>query len=589
MSPLELDPKYTFDSFVVGPANRLATAAARRVAEAPGNAYNPLFIYSASGLGKTHLINAIANHAKRLQPNLTIVYDTLEHFMEGAMTAIQSGQRDEFRNGVRDIGLLLLDDVQFLAGHRSAQDEIMRSLDALSLRGGQLVLASDRPPAEMNDLDDRLLSRFSGGLVADISNPDYEMRVAIVKRKADERKHTLASGVAEALARVQFGNVRELQGGLNRLLAVQELDGRSVTADEVTRMFSDQLPQQKPNFDDFGSFLSEIAGTVDEVVASVEQERRLAAAIMKYEADGFGTRRLEAALKTAMSESDVEEIVERFELDVRKLQDIEREIANTEPHAPELRTSLEVLRNPDRVQDADALLVEIRERNKPLPPPPGNRSFDSLMFPLDNFAVRAARAIVEKPGQEYNPLFIFGREGAGKTMLLAALGNEFRARNVGATVAYIHGRLFVEELIEALERNIVDSWRARYRRARMFILDDVEPLLDTERAQEELFHLFEELKRSGAQMAFSSAAPPSALVGFEDRLRSRLDSGLVVELVRTEQDRELPDNKTPAAWVATMAQHDDDKPAIFDDFFLSREKVIWNWPYLEDCIFEELT
>jgi chromosomal replication initiator protein len=587
MSPLELDPRYTFDSYVVGPANRLATAASRRVAEMPGSAYNPLFIYSGSGLGKTHLITAIGNHARRLNPQLPIVYDTLEHFMEGALGAIETGKRDEFRNRIRDIGLLLLDDVQFLAGRRSAQDEIMRALDALSSRGGQLVLASDRPPAEMNDLDDRLLSRFSGGLVADIGNPDYEMRVAIVKRKTDERGHTLASGVAEALARVQFGNVRELQGGLNRLLAVQELDGRSVTADEVGGMFGEQ--NRKPALDDFGSFLSEIAGTVDEVVASVEQERRLAAAIMKFESEGYGTRRLEAALKTAMSEDEVEQLVNAFAADVRKLQDVEREIANLEPHAPELRGSLELLRNPDRVQDADALLVDVRERNKPLPAPPGNRSFDSLAFPADNFAVRAARSIVEKPGQEYNPLVIHGPEGAGKTMLLAAIGNEFRAKHAGSGVAYVHGRQFVQEVIEALEKNSVDSWRARYRRARLFILDDVEPLLDTERAQEELFHLFEDLKRAGAQMVFSSASAPSMLVGFEDRLRSRLDSGLVVELARMENGKELPDNQTPAAWVATMAQQTDEKAAVFDDFFLSREKVIWNWPYLEDCIFEELS
>ena len=184
---LELDFRFTFDSFVVGPANRLATAAAKRVAETPGDSYNPLFIYSGSGLGKTHLLTAIGNHAQRLHPDLTIVYDTLEHFMEEAFSAIESGQRDEFRNRIRDIGLLLLDDVQFLAGRRTAQDEVMRALDALQARRGQLVLASDRPPAEMQDLDDRLLSRFSGGLVADIGSPDYEMRVAIVKRKADER------------------------------------------------------------------------------------------------------------------------------------------------------------------------------------------------------------------------------------------------------------------------------------------------------------------------------------------------------------------------------------------------------------------
>lgn len=583
MTPLELDPKYTFDSFIVGPANRLATAASRRVSEMPGNAYNPLFIYSASGLGKTHLVTAIGNHARRLNPKLSIVYDTLEHFMEEAMAAIERGQRDEFRARLRDIGLLLLDDVQFLAGRRSAQDEIMRALDELSSRGGQLVLASDRPPAEMNDLDDRLLSRFSGGLVADIGSPDYETRVAIVKRKADERGHSLSTGVAEALSRVSFSNVRELQGGLNRLLAIQELDGRSVTAEEIGTMFG---AQRRP--DDFGSFLNEISGTVDEVVASVEQERRLGATIMRFESDGFSTRRLEAALKTPISEQEVELMIQRFEFDVRKLQDIEREIGDIEPHAPELRAQQELLRNPDRVQEAESLLAEIRERNKPLPPPPANRSFDLLTLPGDSFALKVARAVVEKPGGEYNPLFLHGPEGAGKTTLLAAMGNEFRSRSSGATVAFVHGKHLVTELIEAVEKNTVDSWRARYRRARLFILDDIEALLDTERAQEELFHLFEDLKRSGAQMAFGSGVPPSALNGFEDRMRSRLESGLVIGLETVYEETVVPENQTPAAWVASMAQQDEQQPS-FDDFFLSREKVIWNWPYLEDCIFEELS
>lgn len=580
---LDLDFRFTFDSFVVGPANRLATAAAKRVAEAPGDAYNPLFIYSGSGLGKTHLLTAIGNHAQRLHPDLNIVYDTLEHFMEEAFSAIESGQREEFRNRIRDIGLLLLDDVQFLAGRRTAQDEIMRALDALQARRGQLVLASDRPPNEMQDLDDRLLSRFSGGLVADISSPDYEMRVAIVKRKADERGHTLGAGVAEALARVQFGNVRELQGGLNRLLAVQELDGRSVTAEDIAGMFGEIKIR-----DDFSSFLDEIADTVDEVVASVTQERRLAETIMRFEGEGYATRRLESALHADISEADVDDIIYKFESDVRKLQDIEREIAQIEPHAPELRSAQEMLHNPDRVPDAEAILLEIRERNKQLPGPPPHRSFESLALPGDSFAVKAARSIVENPGKEYNPLFIHGPEGAGKTKLLAAIGNEFKVRHSGAVVGFLHGKQFVQELIEALERNTVDSWRARYRKARLLLLDDIEALLDTERAQEELFHLFEDLKRAGAQMAFGSAHPPALLGGFEDRLRSRLDSGLVVALELAQPAPEQPDNQTPAAWVATMAQHDDEKAPVFDEFFLSREKVIWNWPYLEDCIFEEL-
>jgi chromosomal replication initiator protein len=248
---LELDPRFTFDTFIVGTSNRLAAAAARRIADAPGSAYNPLFLYSASGLGKTHLIMAIAHHTGRVHPQLNVIYETLEHLMEGVMEAIQAGERDAFRSRVQDASVLLLDDVQFLAGRRGAQEELLRAWDHLTARGGQLVMASDRPPMEIDSLDQRLLSRFSAGLIADLSVPDYETRVAIVRKKAEERGQLLQDGVAEALARLAIGNVRELQGGLNRVLAVQELDERAVSAGEVMQLLgiaadagSDGVPEQ---------------------------------------------------------------------------------------------------------------------------------------------------------------------------------------------------------------------------------------------------------------------------------------------------------------------------------------------------------
>lgn len=585
MSPLELDPRFTFDSFIVGPANRLASAASRRVAELPGSAYNPLFLYSASGLGKTHLITAIGHHARRLNPSLVVVYDTLEHFMEEAMSAIQHGDREAIRNRLRNIGLLMLDDVQFLAGQRGAQDELLRALDALSARSGQLVLASDRPPAEINDLDDRLLSRFAGGLTADIGVPEYETRVAIVNRKADERGQKLASGVAEALARISFVNVRELQGGLNRLLAIQELDNRSVTADEIGGMFG------QARRDDFSTFLTDISGTVGEVVQNVQHERRIAAAILKYEAEGYATRRLEVALNASTSDAEVALLIQQYEQDVDRLVLLRAETVAIDPDAPELGDS-DVFKNPDRVSVAESVVNDVRVRSKPLPLPPPHRSFETLTVNPGSFAVKVARAIVEKPGQEYNPLFIHGPEGAGKTTLLAALANEFIARYPGAPVAFLHARNFAAELIQALEKNASDSWRGRYRRARLFVLDDLETLVDTERAQDELFHLFEELRRNNAQIVLGSAAAPAQLEGLEDRLRTRFESGLVLQLdilpVNEVAAAAELRNQTPAAWVAAVAQHQDVREPIFDDFFLSREKVIWNWPYLEDCLFEEL-
>src|SRR5690606_2614016 len=183
----DLDPKLTFDAFVVGPANRLASAASRRAAESPGTSYNPLFIYSGSGLGKSHLLHAVAHQARKGNPRLRVHYQTLEGYLLELTQALESGTRDAIRDRYRDLDILLLDDVQFLAGQKEAQETLLGTLDALTASGSQIVLASDRPPAEINGLDARLVSRFSGGLIVDIGTPEYETRVAIIRRKVDEQ------------------------------------------------------------------------------------------------------------------------------------------------------------------------------------------------------------------------------------------------------------------------------------------------------------------------------------------------------------------------------------------------------------------
>ena len=581
MTPLELDPRLTFDSFVVGQANRLASAAARRVAEAPAATYNPLFLYSESGLGKTHLLTGIGHMARRLHPNLNILYDTLEHFLEEAMRSIQSGEREEFRTRMREIGLLLLDDVQFLEGRRGAQEELLRAWDSVSSGGGQVVLASDRTPQEINELDSRLLSRFSGGLISDIGAPDYETRVAIVHRKALERGQTLATGVAEALARVRFSNVRELQGGLNKLLAVQDLDGRQIGANEVAPMFA--AVAQRPGNDEFGGFLSDIAGTVSEVVAQSFADRRIADAILRWEGEAYSTRRLEAALHANASDADVDRLLEEYERDVDRLRAIERELRAVDPDAPDLSRGL--FRHPDRVAEAEDVLAQAIERTRPLPAPPPGRSFATLHLPADTFALRAARVVGSNPGTRYNPLYLYGDEGSGKTTLLAALASELGMRD-GAVVAFAHGKSFATELIRAIERNAVDSWRARYRKANVFVLDDLEELANTERAQDELFHLFEDLQRKGVQMAFGAERPPRELTDLDDRLRTRLESGLVVSMEeRTTDAQELAvlvgkDGVSPMD--AAAMEHGEP----LDEWFLSREKLIWRWPNDEDWLME---
>ncbi len=584
---LELDPRFTFDAFVVGPANRLAVAAARRVSDTPGATYNPLFIYGGSGLGKTHLLGAIGHQIERVH-GVPIVFDTMEHLMESINAAVEAGERDAFRGRLRDARLLLLDDVQFLAGQREVQEELLRAWDALSSRGAQVVLTSDRPPQEIDGLDDRLLSRLSGGLIVDMGPPDYETRIAIARRKAGERGSTLSKEVYQALARIAFTNVRELQGALNRLIAVQELEGREVTLDEVPHLLGSAAERGR---DEFGEFLADITGSVGAVVA--EADRRIADAILAWEGEGFRTRRLDSALTGTVTAAQADEVVRRFEADVQRLTEIRRQILELDPDAREVEA--DVLRDPDRVAEAESLLGAVRERQSPPPAPPAGHALAEIEGGA-SLAVRAARAVAQAPGRAYNPLYVLGPAGSGRSTVLVALANALQ--DDGLTVAYMDGATFAEELIDALERSRLEAWRARYRRAQVLVLDDLDQLAGMERGHDELFHLFEELFREERQLVFSATVPPHELP-FPSRLQSRLEAGLVVELEGREA-RQRAGNAEGAA-AAHVAEDADDAEDAEEEaeaealsrtgrpaghWIMSPEKVLWEWPYAQDWIEE---
>ncbi|HEY3291848.1 MAG TPA: chromosomal replication initiator protein DnaA [Anaerolineae bacterium] len=221
-----LNPRYTFETFIVGSGNRMAHAAAMSVAEQPADRFNPLFLYGGSGLGKTHLLHAIG-HAAR-EHGLTSFYVTSETFMNELIASIRSQSTESFRNKYRYVDMLLMDDVQFIAGKESTQEEFFHTFNTLYSANKQIVVTSDRPPKSMVTLEDRLRSRFEWGLTTDIAPPDLETRIAILQQKSAARNMTLPPEVIEFVAKQIQSNVRELEGALTRLLATSEMTGRQI-------------------------------------------------------------------------------------------------------------------------------------------------------------------------------------------------------------------------------------------------------------------------------------------------------------------------------------------------------------------------
>ena len=232
---------FTFETYVVGPQNKLAYAAARAVAEKPAEAYNPLFIYGDSGLGKTHLLYAIAHQMEKLHPGSKIVYIKGDQFINEFVELIRAGRGDEFRAKYRDADMLLVDDIQFVAGKEQTEEEFFHTFNTLYESGRQIVLTSDRPPKEMTQLEDRLRTRFEWGLLVDVQPPDYETRLAIIKNKAAMLGVNLPDKVTDYIAENVTANVRQIEGTLNKILAYRDLLGDKVDEDTVSRAIEDML------------------------------------------------------------------------------------------------------------------------------------------------------------------------------------------------------------------------------------------------------------------------------------------------------------------------------------------------------------
>ena len=239
-----LNPRYTFDTFVVGPTNKMAHAVSVAVAESPGGAYNPLFLYGGAGLGKTHLMHSIAHHIINNRPDLRVLYVTSEKFTNELIDSLKHDKNKEFRDKYRNIDVLLIDDIQFIIGKESTQEEFFHTFNHLHVSGKQIIISSDKPPKDIETLEARLRTRFEWGLIADISSPDYETRMAILRKKEELdglEKYHIPDEVMQYIANNIKSNIRELEGSLNKLIALSNLENKPIDIPLAAEALKDMI------------------------------------------------------------------------------------------------------------------------------------------------------------------------------------------------------------------------------------------------------------------------------------------------------------------------------------------------------------
>lgn len=279
-SQTRLNPEYTFEKYIMGSANRLAYAIASNIAENPGKMYNPYFLYSGVGQGKTHLVQAIGNKIVETHPNLKVLYCTGEQFTNELIELLRKGKSknsygtDEFRKKYRNTDVLIIDDIQFIAGKEATQEEVFHTFNDLYMKNRQIILASDRPPEEFKNIEERLTSRFKSGIMADIQKPDFELRTAILRAKRDYEGDTFPDEIIEFIAENVSTNIRELEGAYLQVLTHAKAGGETLSLDFAKDVLSNILPQKRVHPININNILKSVCNYYDVKIPDVKGARR---------------------------------------------------------------------------------------------------------------------------------------------------------------------------------------------------------------------------------------------------------------------------------------------------------------------------